>query len=65
MRDLFSKFIDQEFKHLFLYDYQDKKLDCGDEFVSFFVSKLYCRVYIKNQTIIRKGEEFSEMYMIF
>jgi hypothetical protein len=26
---------------------------------------LYCRVFIENQTIVRKGEQFSEIYMIF
>lgn len=65
IRDIFKKFIDVEFPHLFIYDFQDKKLNCGNEFISFFVSKLYCRVFIENQTIVRKGEQFSEMYMIF
>lgn len=28
-------------------------------------AQLYCRVFIANQTIIKKGEYFAEMYMIF
>ena len=31
----------------------------------YFVSALYCRVFIANQSIVKKGEYFSELYMIF
>jgi hypothetical protein len=65
IRDLFKKFIDEEFPHLFVYEYQSKKIECGNEFISYFVSQLYCRVFISNQTIVKKGEHFTEMYMIF
>ena len=34
------------------------------EFVSSFLSKLYCRIYIPNQKMIKKGEKFSELYLI-
>lgn len=37
---------------------------CGKEFISYYVSQLYCRFFLANQTIIRKGEEFEEMFMI-
>jgi len=40
-------------------------MTCGKEFISFFTSQLYCRVFIANQTIIKKGEHFSELYLIF
>jgi len=33
--------------------------------MSYFVSSLYCRVFIANQTMVKKGEHFSELYMIF
>lgn len=35
------------------------------EFKSQFTAQLYCRVFIANQTIIKKGEYFAEMYLIF
>lgn len=34
------------------------------EFVSYFICNLYCRIYVPNQIIVRKGERFAEMYMI-
>jgi hypothetical protein len=39
--------------------------DVGNEFISFFITSLYCRIYIPNQMIVRRGENFSELYMIF
>lgn len=38
---------------------------CGKEFVSYFVSQLYCRYYLANQTILKKGEDIEELFMIF
>ena len=29
------------------------------------MATLYCRVFIANQSIVKKGEYFSELYMIF
>jgi hypothetical protein len=40
-------------------------MECGKEFISYFTSQLYCRVFLANQTIITKGEHFSELYLIF
>lgn len=51
----------KDFKHLFTYD----EVTCGNEFVSFFVSSLYCRVFIANQTMVKRLEHFSEFYLIF
>jgi hypothetical protein len=46
-----------------LFQYENKTT--GKEFISLFTSELYCRVFIANQTIMKKGEIFSELYMIF
>ena len=40
-------------------------MQCGKEFISYFTSQLYCRVFIANQTIVKKGEHFEELYLIF
>jgi len=58
---LFNKSFINEFKHIFVYE----NMTCGKEFISYFTSQLYCRVFIANQTIIKRGEHFSELYMIF
>jgi hypothetical protein len=34
------------------------------EFISYFICNLYCRIYVPNQIIVRKGERFAEVYMI-
>ena len=60
IQELFPKFF-QQFQHIFEYE----NASCGKEFISFFVSSLYCRFYLANQTIIQKGEDFRELYMIF
>ena len=58
--ELFSRFIKEEFPHLFSFTLEtpkfQKTLGTGEEFISFFVSQLYCRVFIANQTIVKKGE---------
>lgn len=38
---------------------------CGKEFISYFVSQLYCRFFVAAQTIIAKGDMFEELFMIF
>ena len=43
IKDLFPQFF-KEFNGIFKY----KTLTCGKEFISHFVSQLYCRVYIAN-----------------
>ena len=58
--ELFPKFF-QLFSHVF--EYGDA--ECGKEFISYFVSQLYCRLFLSNQTIVAKGDEFEELYMIF
>lgn len=52
----------QDFKHLFQYE---DGLECGNEFLTFFVSQLYCRVFIANQTMVKRLEHVSEFYLIF
>ena len=65
VHELFRQFIDIDFSYLFSYDYGGQRLCCGNEFICYFVSTLYCRVFIANQSIVKKGEYFSELYMIF
>lgn len=56
----------EDFKHVFKYeDANGDVLKTGTQFMTFFVSALYCRVFIANQTIIKRGEHFSELYLIF
>ena len=59
IREVFSNFLG-EFRHIFKHENQVT----GKEFVSYFVSAIYCRIYIANQTIINRGENFSELFMI-
>ena len=58
---MFKKPFLDDFKHIFVYE----NMQCGKEFISYFTSQLYCRVFIANQTIVKKGEHFSELYLIF
>ena len=45
----------RDFDHLFRYeDEQGRIMETGTEFLTFFVSALYCRVFIANQTIIKR-----------
>lgn len=65
IKELFEPMI-RDFDHLFRYE--DEKgvvSETGTEFLTFFVSALYCRVFIANQTIIKRLEHFSELYLIF
>jgi hypothetical protein len=41
---LFNKSFIHEFKHIFVYE----NMTCGKEFISYFTSQLYCRVFIAN-----------------
>ena len=61
VKELFSPMM-QDFRHIFEYD---DGLECGNEFLTFFVSSLYCRVFIANQTMVKRLEHFSEFYLIF
>jgi Ion channel len=60
VHELFPKFF-KEFEHLFEFELAI----CGKEFMAYFVTKLYCRLFMGNQIIIKKGDYFEEMYMIF
>ena len=52
IKELFSPMI-RDFDHIFRYEVTPGKvLETGSEFLTFFVSQLYCRVFIANQTII-------------
>lgn len=58
---LFNKPFLNDFKHIFEYE----SMQAGKEFISYFTAQLYCRVFIANQTIVKKGEHFTELYLIF
>lgn len=58
--EIFYDFYD-DFKYLFKQDY----FKADKEFVSRFLSQLYCRIYIPNQKMIKKGEKFSELHMVY
>ena len=44
--------------------FEDENFKAGKEFISFFMTNLYCRIYVPNQLIVKKGETFPEMYLI-
>ena len=48
VHELFTQFIDVDFPYLFSYDFNGQRLQCGNEFICFFVSSLYCRVFVVN-----------------
>ena len=61
------KLIDElfgNFKNNFNYMFGDEEFEAGQEFVSDFLSHLYCRIYIPKTEIIKKGETFPELYLI-
>jgi len=65
IKELFEPMI-RDFDHIFHYEDENGRImETGTEFLTFFVSKLYCRVFIANQTIIKRLEHFSELYLIF
>lgn len=65
IKELFEPMI-RDFDHIFRYeDEMGQIMETGTEFLTFFVSKLYCRFFIANQTIIKRKEHFSEIYLIF
>jgi hypothetical protein len=59
VEDIFPDFM-RMFKHIFEFD----DAMCGDEFKSFFVSQLHCKIFLANQVVIEKGDKFQELYMI-
>lgn len=44
--------------------FDDQEFEAGQEFISDFISSLYCRIYIPKSEIIKHGETFPELYMI-
>lgn len=45
--------------------FEDEEFDAGQEFISDFLSNLYCRIYIPSTEIIKYGETFPELYLIY
>lgn len=57
--ELFDRFR-RDFNHLFTF----QSTDVGNEFISFFITSCYSRLYVPGQTIVHRGENFSELNMI-
>lgn len=53
------------FKQNFYYMFEDEEFEAGQEFISDFLSHLYCRIYIPKSEIIKHGETFPELYLIY
>ena len=53
------------FKANFFYMFEDDEFEAGQEFISDFLSNLYCRIYIPGSYIIRPGETFPELSLIY
>ena len=45
--------------------FEDDDFEAGQEFVSDFLSNLYCRIYIPKSEIIKYGESVPELYLIY
>jgi hypothetical protein len=45
--------------------FEDEEFEAGQEFISDFLSSLYCRIYIPGSPIIKYGETFPELYLIY
>lgn len=54
-----------KFKANFYYMFEDEEFYAGQEFVADFLSSLYCRIFIPKNEIIRYGEIFPELYLIY
>ena len=53
------------FKSNFNYMFEDEDFDGGQEFISDFLSSLYCRIQFPSTEIIKYGETFPELYLIY
>jgi len=53
IKDIFPDYLFM-FKHFFEFD----DASCGEEFKSFFVSQIHCKIFLANQVIIEKGDKF-------
>jgi len=56
---LFSEFVKN-----FFYLFNDSEFEAGCEFTSNFLSNIYSRLYLPENTIVDYGEGFSEFIMI-
>ena len=45
--------------------FEDDEFEAGKEFISDFLSHLYCRIYIPRSEIVKHGETFPELYLIY
>lgn len=45
--------------------FEDDDFEAGREFISDFLSNLYCRIYIPKSEIIKYGESVPELYLIY
>jgi signal-transduction protein with cAMP-binding, CBS, and nucleotidyltransferase domain len=68
MEDVFFEFKSIYFPSLFENEPIDEaglpKFIAPKEFVSYFLCNLYSRVYDPYQVIVRKGDKFSELYLV-
>ena len=45
--------------------FEDEDFEAGNEFISDFLSSLYCRIYLPLSDIVQQGETFPELYLIY
>ena len=45
--------------------FEDDYFIAGQEFICDFLSSLYCRIFIPSTEIIKYGETFPELYLIY
>ncbi len=45
--------------------FEDDEFYAGQEFISDMLSNLYCRIFIPQSPIIKYGETFPELYLIY
>lgn len=57
--------MESQFAHLFSYQHLGQRLQCGNEFICYFVSALHCRVFAPQQCIVNRGDYFSELFLLF
>ena len=54
-----------QFKQNFYYMFEDDEFEAGQEFMADFLANLYCRIYLPHSDIIKYGESFPELYLIY
>ena len=45
--------------------FEDDEFEAGYEFISDFLSGLYCRIFLPNSDIVQKGDRMPELYLIY